>query len=107
MARAALPGIEDEEAYYHHDLIGLAAVDMDGAALGEVVAMQNYGAGDLMELRTADGRVVLVPFTREVVPEVDMANGRVVIAPPPGLFDEDGDDEKDDEKDVKEDGAES
>jgi 16S rRNA processing protein RimM len=87
--RAALPEIDEEEAFYHHDMIGLRAVGQDGEAIGEVVAIENYGAGDLLELRTLEGRLVLVPFTRAAVPEVDIEGGRVVIEPTAGLLDED------------------
>lgn len=90
VARTALPDTEDEEEYYHHDLVGLAAFDKDGAALGEVVGIENYGAGDLLEFRTPQGREVMVPFTRRCVPVVDLDAGRVVIDPLPGLLD-DGD----------------
>lgn len=86
VARAALPEIANEEEYYFHDLIGLAAFNKDGAALGQVVGMENYGAGDLLELRTPEGRAVLVPFTRQCVPVVDLQSGRVVIDPLPGLL---------------------
>jgi len=88
VTRAALPETANEEEYYHHDLIGLAAYREDGAALGQVVAMRNYGAGDLLELRIPKGPVVLVPFTRRCVPVVDVQGGRVVIDPLPGLLDE-------------------
>lgn len=87
--RDALPATEDEE-YYHHDMIGLRVEGMDGAGLGEVAGVQNHGAGDLLELRLADGGVVLVPFTRDCVPVVDIKGGRVVIDAPPGLLDEKG-----------------
>ena len=87
--RRALPDTEEEE-YYHHDIIGLAAVDKDGVQFGEVVGVQNYGAGDLLEIRTGEGRTALVPFTGAWVPEVDLNNGRVVMDIPPGLL-EDGD----------------
>lgn len=87
--RGVLPEIEEEEAFYHHDMIGLRAVGADGKAIGEVVGIENYGAGDLLELRTLEGRVVLVPFTRAMVPEVDIEGGRVVIEPTAGLLDED------------------
>jgi 16S rRNA processing protein RimM len=87
--RAALPEIDEEEAFYHHDMIGLRAVGQDGEEIGEVVAIENYGAGDLLELRTLEGRLVLVPFTRAAVPEVDIEGGRVVIEPAAGLLDED------------------
>ena len=77
--RARLPDPEDE-TYYHRDLIGLTAVDPDGAVLGTVSAMQNFGAGDLIEIApAAGGPSVLLPFTKAFVPVVDVAAGRVVI----------------------------
>ncbi len=87
VARASLPETENDEEYYFHDLIGLAAFDKDGAALGQVMGMENYGAGDLLDLRTPEGRSVLVPFTRQCVPVVDVKGGKVVIDPLPGLMD--------------------
>jgi 16S rRNA processing protein RimM len=79
VARASLPPTSDED-YYHADLIGLAAVTLTGEALGEIAAVHNFGAGDLLELRfAARAKTVLVPFTREAVPGVDIAAGRVVI----------------------------
>ena len=83
--RAALPEPEEDE-YYHADLIGLAAVLRDGSAFGQVRAVHEYGAGDSLEIERPDGRLVLVPFTEAAVPEVDMANGRLVIDPPEGLL---------------------
>lgn len=85
--REALPALPDDE-YYHADLIGLEARDTGGAPLGRVAAVLNHGAGDLLEVR-AQGRqsTTLVPFTRAVVPTVDLAAGIVVIDPPEGLFD--------------------
>ena len=63
VTRTALPQAEDD-SYYHADLIDLVAISADGAALGQVVAVQNYGAGDLLEVRPATGgATVLVPFT--------------------------------------------
>jgi 16S rRNA processing protein RimM len=86
VARALLPEREEEE-WYHADLIGLAAIDAQGEELGTVVAVQNFGAGDLIEIRPAKGGpTVLVPFTRETVPEVDVEGGRLSLAPPEGLF---------------------
>ncbi len=85
--RTALPDDDDTDAFYHADLIGLAAVDMQGERLGEIVALHDFGAGDLLDVKVAKGPSVLVPFTREIVPEVDIAGGRVVIDPLPGLFD--------------------
>jgi 16S rRNA processing protein RimM len=83
--RASLPP-PDEEEFYRADLIGLEAVTPDGAPLGRIVAVEDYGAGDVIELRLAEGGSVLVPFTQAVVPVVDIAAGRVVIDPPPGLL---------------------
>ena len=76
---------EDPEEYYDHQLIGLAAVDTDGAALGEVTAVVHGSAQDLLTIRTPDGRDTLVPFVAALVPEVDLATGRVVVADRPGL----------------------
>lgn len=86
--RARLPEPEVEEFYYA-DLVGLAAEYRDGTPLGDVVALENFGAGDLIEIRLAAdaARTVYVPFTREAVPEVDIAGGRVVVDPPEGLID--------------------
>jgi len=85
--RAALPALPDDE-FYHTDLIGLTAVDTGGADLGRIHAVHNHGGGDLLELR-AKGRkgTVLVPFTRAVVPTVDLRAGRIIIDPPEGLLD--------------------
>jgi 16S rRNA processing protein RimM len=83
VAREKLPAIDEAETYYHADLIGLAAVGPDGAAFGRVVAVQNFGAGDLLEIApAAGGPTVLLPFTDAVVPVVDVRNGRVVVNPP-------------------------
>lgn len=83
---------EDPEEFYDHQLIGLAAHDVDGTHLGEVVGLL-HGAQDLLRVRTPEGREGLVPFVAALVPEVDVAGGRVVIADRPGLvtpFPEDG-----------------
>ena len=75
--RERLPAT-DEDEYYHEDLVGLAARDAEGRELGKVVAVLNYGAGDILEIATGDGRSELVPFTRAAVPAVDLggAHGR-------------------------------
>ena len=76
------PAVEGE--YYHADLIGMAAVDPAGQRIGEVVAVQNFGAGDLLEIRLAGARQTeLIPFTDAHVPEVDVAARRVVVVLPP------------------------
>jgi 16S rRNA processing protein RimM len=85
--RSALPGLPDDE-FYHADLLGLSARDTGGAELGKIAAVLNHGAGDILELRGAPLKgSVLVPFTRAIVPTVDLAAGRVIIDPPEGLFD--------------------
>ncbi|TQK72066.1 ribosome maturation factor RimM [Nocardioides sp. SLBN-35] len=75
---------EDPEEFYDHQLVGLAAVDLEGTPLGEVVGL-THGAQDLLRIRTADRREALVPFVSALVPEVDLAGGRVVIVDRPGL----------------------
>jgi 16S rRNA processing protein RimM len=85
--RSALPAPEDDDEFYHADLIGLSAVLRDGTVLGQVQAVYDFGAGDTLELTgTADGKPLLVPFTLAVVPEVDIASGRLLVDPPEGLL---------------------
>lgn len=81
--RAALPELDDEEAFYHADLIGLSVVTREGEALGTVAAVQNFGAGDLLEIADDEGRTLVLPFTKEAVPLVDLDAGRLVAEPPP------------------------
>jgi 16S rRNA processing protein RimM len=77
----------DEDEFYHADLIGLEAVTADGARLGIVIGLHDFGAGELIELRPQAGQSILVPFTRENVPVIDIVGGRLVINPPAGLLD--------------------
>jgi 16S rRNA processing protein RimM len=84
--RDRLPAPEEEE-YYHADLIGLGAFTADGSEIGTVIAVANYGAGDLIEIARAKGSTVLIPFTRAIVPKVDLAAKRLTVDPPPGLID--------------------
>ncbi len=81
VARGRLPPTADDE-YYHADLIGLAAVAPGGEPIGRVVAIHNFGAGDVIEIAPADGPTMLLPFTNAVAPTVDIAGGRVVIELP-------------------------
>ncbi len=87
--RSALPEPADEDEFYHADLLGLAVVTAAGEAVGTVVAVPNFGADDLIEVARPGRRSVYVPFTRAVVPVVDVAGGRIVIEPPEGLLDDD------------------
>ena len=79
--RERLPAPEAEE-FYLADLVGLAAVDAAGTALGTVVALHDYGAGASLEIARPDGPPLLVPFTRAAVPEVDVAEGKLVVVAP-------------------------
>jgi 16S rRNA processing protein RimM len=82
ISRDKLPPIEDDETFYHADLVGLAAVTPDGAPLGTVTAILNFGAGDLVEIKPqGGGEPLMVPFTEAAVPEIDIAAGRMVVVP--------------------------
>ena len=82
VARTALPVLEEEETFYHADLIGLSVEDAEGRPLGQVTAVENHGAGDLLEIARPDGKTLLLAFTKAAVPLVDLAAGRLVAAPP-------------------------
>ena len=88
VAREKLPET-DEDEYYHADLIGLAAVTTAGEALGRVIAIHNFGAGDIIEIAPPRGATMLLPFSNTVVPDVDLAGGRVVIDLPQEIEGED------------------
>jgi 16S rRNA processing protein RimM len=71
------------DEFYHADLIGLRAMTREGEDLGRIVALRKFGAGDILEIAPkAGGETVLLPFTKAVAPEIDIAGGRIVIAPP-------------------------
>jgi 16S rRNA processing protein RimM len=80
--RDALPPPQPDE-FYHADLIGLTALSTEGAILGAVVAVHNFGAGDIVEIAPPRGPSLLVPFTKAAVPDIDIANGRMTVIPPP------------------------
>ena len=69
----------DEDEFYHADLIGLEVRDGDGKQVGSVVDVLNHGAGDLIEVSAADGDSLLIPFTRQAVPEVCVGKGLIII----------------------------
>jgi 16S rRNA processing protein RimM len=79
--REKLPATADDE-YYHADLIGLAAVTTADEPLGRVIAIHNFGAGDIIEIAPPAGATMLLPFSNAVVPTVDIPGGRVVIELP-------------------------
>ena len=87
--RSRLPETEEEEEYYHADLIGLPVFFQDGEKFGTILRLHDFGAGDMLEI-VPDGKgakaAVLVPFTVEIVPEVDIAGGRVVVDLGRGFF---------------------
>ena len=78
--REALPATDDEEEFYYTDLVGLAVETADGTMLGRVKAVHDFGAGDVLEVVFEAGGSELLPFTREMVPVVDLAGGRLVVA---------------------------
>jgi 16S rRNA processing protein RimM len=97
VSRDVLPPAAEDE-FYHADLIGLK-VDISGAGdlpsrgLGRVTAVHDFGAGPVLEIDQPGSPSFMVPFTKAAVPEVDLAGGRIMIAPMPGLLDPDGEGE--------------
>lgn len=77
--RKRFPELEDD-AYYVEDLVGLAAFDDSGAPVGHVSAVHDFGAGQVIEISRPGGGALLIPFTRDAAPVVDLAGGRIVIA---------------------------
>ena len=82
VARSALPATTQDE-FYHADLIGLRAQDSEGRVIGEIRAIHNFGAGDVVEIVRGDGNTLLLPFTREFVPAIHLAENYVTVAEPP------------------------
>jgi 16S rRNA processing protein RimM len=78
---------DDPDEFLDHQLVGLTAVTPAGETLGEVAAIDHAPASDLLVLRRTAGKTALVPFVKAIVPEVDLAGGRVVVDPPEGLLD--------------------
>lgn len=91
--RDLLPPVEDDDEFYHADLVGLTAERADGSVYGEVKAVHDFGAGAMIEIALADGGDVVLPFTAEVVPEVDIDGSRLVVEPP-AVADDEGADNK-------------
>ena len=80
--RAALPPPEDEDEFYLADLIGLSAETAEGEPLGRIKSVQDFGAGDLLEIQPPQGASWWLPFTREAVPEVRLADGKIIAIRP-------------------------
>lgn len=85
--RAKLPA-EEEDEFYHADLIGLTVEDLGGKALGRVLAIHDFGAGEMLEIGLEGGKVAMMPFTREAVPQILVAEGRIIADPPDGVMPE-------------------
>jgi 16S rRNA processing protein RimM len=83
--RSALPELAPDE-FYHSDLEGMEALRPDGSRFGVVHGVANFGAGDLIEVTADDGRRISLPFTREIVPSIDLEHRRLVVEPPDELM---------------------
>ena len=81
VARERMPP-PDEDEYYHADLIGVAVYDTGGVHIGAIKAVQDHGAGDILEVSRPGLAELLVPFTRTAVPTVDLGAGRIIVDPP-------------------------
>jgi len=84
--RDRLPPIEDEDEFYQADLIGLPVERPDGTAIGTVIALHDFGGGEMLEVMLPERRSIMVPFTKALVPVVDVAGGRIVADPPEDLL---------------------
>ena len=83
ISRDKLPKIDEEDTYYHADLVGMAAITPEGVPLGNVTAIHNFGAGDLIEIATtAGGEPLLLPFTETIATKIDTALRQITIVLP-------------------------
>ncbi|MFN3658366.1 MAG: ribosome maturation factor RimM [Pseudolabrys sp.] len=81
--RDRLPPIDEEDTWYYADLVGLAVTTPDGEELGTVLAIHNFGAGDVIEIALADSsKTLMLPFTETTVPTVDLKARRIIVVPP-------------------------
>lgn len=106
--RHVLPELQDDDEFYHADLLGLEAVSPEGETIGRIVALPDFGAGTLVEIRPQGAASFYVPFTREAVPEIDLAAGKVTVVVPESTEDDEARDDgaRDDDGDGHEDGDE-
>lgn len=81
VSRSRFPDLKDSE-YYHADLIGLRAIDVQGASVGTVIAVENFGAGDILEIRPENAPTFYLSFTNENVPEINVKEGFLVVNRP-------------------------
>lgn len=88
--RDALPEVADDEIY-HADLIGMTAQTPDGTELGTVVALHDFGAGEIAEVKPAGRPSLMLPFNPAFVPQIDIEAGRVILDPPDGLLEQESD----------------
>ncbi|CAN7268905.1 ribosome maturation factor RimM [Mesorhizobium amorphae] len=79
--RSMLPDDGEEDEFYHADLVGLAVRDDTGAEIGKVVAVHNFGGGDILDVTLGGRKGVLIPFTQAAVPQVSIAEGFVRVDP--------------------------
>ncbi|AWW37315.1 MULTISPECIES: ribosome maturation factor RimM [Streptomyces] len=79
---------EDEDEYYDHQLIDLDVVTVDGTEIGRITEISHLASQDLFIVERPDGSEVMIPFVEEIVTEIDLAEQRAVVDPPPGLIDD-------------------
>ena len=84
--REALPSVDDDEVY-HADLLGMAVYEADGDLLGSVLALHDFGAGEIVEVKPKSGPSLMLPFDPNHVVEIDLETGRIALTLPPGLLD--------------------
>jgi 16S rRNA processing protein RimM len=85
--RDRLPSLKDEDTFYHIDLVGLAVKDESGTPLGIVLKVENFGGGDLLEIKPLKGASYYLPFTKANVPNIDVAKKEITVVIPHGLLD--------------------
>lgn len=86
--RARLPQPADDDEFMHADLIGLSVVDAAGARIGTVTGVFDFGAGDVLDVARVGAKGVMIPFTRAMVPVVDLSSRRLVVDLPPGFLED-------------------
>ncbi|MBA5778926.1 ribosome maturation factor RimM [Stappia sp. F7233] len=95
ISRDQLGETDDEDEFYHTDLIGMEACEADGTSVGRIIAVPNFGASDLLEISPKGAKSFYLPFTLDFVPEIDFDAGKVTVVIPAGYLAEDDADEDD------------